>query len=427
MFNRIVGTIGTRAVSAVLSFLVWILNARLLGPENLGTIGLIIFSIAVIQLIINFFSGAVLIYQTPRVGVYRLMIPAYIWTCVMSILLTAFLVILPYIHSSLELIPNRYAPEVLILTLLMSLATINFNLLLGLEKVRQYNYLSLMQVILLVAFLALYLFVLDQRDVLAYLYSFGISWLITLVAGLLVLRPSVKRSSLHPLRPLIKEILRFGSYVQIANIFQTFNYRLSLKFVDAFLGRAAVGILSVGLVVAEAVWIVGRSIATVQFAQLSNRDDFDYSVKLTLILVKITVVISTIAMAILLFIPESFFELLFTRKFAGLKQVVASLSVGIITLSASIVLSGFFSGINKPRHNTISSAIGFVFTCIFGLVLIPSFGVTGAGIAASASYTAATLYQVMVFVNLAKVKPADFLLKTTEIRVLVGELKKHLA
>ncbi len=145
--------------------------------------------------------------------------------------------------------------------------------------------------------------------------------------------------------------------------------------------------------------------------------------KITLILTKIAGIVTTGAMVLLLLIPDSFFQAIFTHQFAGLKVIIVSLSFGIIILSVSMILSGFFSGINKPYHNTISSATGFVFTCVMGWLLIPAWGLAGAGIAASVSYTAATLYQLLVFVRLAKLKPSDLLLKKVEVLEFVGELR----
>lgn len=424
MFDKIIGTIGTRIAGAALSFLIMILNARLLGPENVGTIGLIIFSIAIIQLFVNFFSGGALIYQASRIGVYRLIITASIWSLAITLIASGLLLMLPYLHPSLELIPASYGWQVMTLTVIISLASVNLNLILGLEKVKQYNYISLMQIVIMFGTLLFMIYIVNQRDVVAYLVAFGVSWLVACATGWLVLRPNLTREPIFPLGRLLRDVLQFGTYVQVANIFQLFNYRLSLKFVDAFMGRAAVGILSTGMALAESLWIIARSIATVQMSRLSNQADQDYSVRLTMILLKGTIAITAVAMIILLLIPESFFSIIFTRQFTGLKSVISSLAAGIVLLSASIILSGFFSGINKPRFNTISSAIGFGLTCIFGWLLIPRLGLVGAGIAATLSYGSATLFQLVVFLSMSKLGWKDLLITKTDLILLYAEFRR---
>ena len=84
----------------------------------------------------------------------------------------------------------------------------------------------------------------------------------------------------------------------------------------------------------------------------------------------------------------------------------------------------FFSSINKPYHNTISSAIGLVFTVGLGLLLIPKYGIPGAGIAATISYSILTLYQFIVFSRMTKLTMRDFMLTRAEIALLVSEMKK---
>ena len=424
MFKKIIGTIGTRSLTAVLAFTTWTLNANYLGPENVGTISLIILSVAIIQLFTNFFAGAALIYLTPRTGIYKLFIPAYAWSFLVTVLTAFVLLLIGRIFPVMEIIPAGYFIPVLCLAWIMSFTSANSMLLLGLERVKLYNLISLAQAVMLFFILLLMLFGIRLLDVMAYYWAIFISYCLAMVMGLVMLYPSFKKVPLTGMKELVKEILRFGTYVQVANIFQTMNYRLSLKFVDHYIGRGAVGILSLGMQLAEGLWLISRSIATVQYSRLSNAMNYDYSVRLTLTLAKITWVVTGFAMLILLVIPKFVFVAIFTSKFGDVKLVIASLAIGIVTLSVSMIFSGFFSSINKPYHNTISSAIGFLFTVGMGLILIPKYGIMGAGIAATISYSFLTLYQFIVFSRMTKLRISDFMLTRSEIGLLFSELKK---
>jgi O-antigen/teichoic acid export membrane protein len=424
MFKKIVGTIGTRALTAVLALITWTLNAQYLGPEKVGTISLIIFSVAVIQLFTNFVAGSALIYQTPRQGIYRLFIPAYLWSLVITVLSAFALDFIGSLFPLLELIPAGYFTEVMILALVMSLSSANCMLLLGLERVRAFNQVGLLQIISLFAVLLILLFGFREMEVMAYFKAIFISYVLALAAGLMLLYPSFKKVPLTGMKSLVGEILRFGTYVQFANFFQTMNYRLSLKFVDHYAGRGAVGVLSLGMQLAEGLWLISRSIATVQYSRLSNEKDHDYSVKLTLTMAKIAWVVTGLAMLMLLAVPTSVFVFVFTEKFEDVKLVIAALSPGIVALSVSMIFSGYFSAINKPYHNTISSAAGLLFTVGLGLVLIPAYGIVGAGISASVSYSVLTLYQFVIFSRMTRLRLKDFMLTRAEIRTLVGEIRK---
>ena len=424
MFKKVLGTIGTRLLNAVLALVIWTLNANILGPDKVGTIFLIIFSVTIIQLFINFVGGAALVYLTPRTGIFKLFIPAYIWTFLVTLISAYLLDLITRIFPVLEVIPAGYFWQVLFLALIMSFTSVNFMLLLGLEKIKTYNYINLAQIITLFIILLFCFFGLRFFDVMAYYWAIFISYCLAFGISLAMLWPSFIRIPLTGMKTLLRDILRFGTYVQFANIFQTLNYRLSLKFVDYFSGRAAVGVLSIGLTLAEGLWLISRSIAMVQYSRLSNEMNYDYSVRLTMTFAKITWVVTGIAMLFLLAIPGSVFAAIFSSGFGDVKMVILSLSVGIVTLSVSMIFSGFFSSINKPFHNTISSAIGLVFTLVSGIMLIPRYGIIGAGISATLSYSFATLYQFIIFSRMTKLTLRDFMLTRTEIRVLYGELKK---
>ena len=424
MFKKIIGTIGTRALTAILAFATWTLNAQYLGPEQFGTVTLIIFSVTIIQLFTNFVAGAALIYLTPRTGIYKLFVPAYAWSLIVTLLTTLVLQLIGRLFPILEIIPAGYFLPVLLLALVMSFASANYMLLLGLERVRSYNIVSVVQIVILFIVLLFMLFGLRLFDVMAYYWAIFISYCVALVMGLVMLFPSFKKVPLTNMKALVLEILRFGTYVQFANIFQTMNYRLSLKFVDFYAGRAAVGILSLGMQLAEGMWLISRSIATVQYSRLSNEMNYDYSVRLTLTLAKIAWIVTGFGMLILLAIPKFIFVAIFTAKFGDVRLVIASLAIGIVTLSVSMIFSGFFSSINKPYHNTISSAIGLVFTIGLGLLLIPKYGIIGAGISATISYSCLTLYQFIIFSRMTKLKARDFLLTRTEVMLLISEIRK---
>jgi len=161
----------------------------------------------------------------------------------------------------------------------------------------------------------------------------------------------------------------------------------------------------------------------VQNARISNSDDRTYAIHLTLILIKVGTLITLVSLIFLLAIPASFFGFLFGNEFSGIKAVMFSLSIGVIMLSISIILNSFFSGIGKPVHNTIGAGLGLIFTIVLGIIFIPRFGLTGAAIVASVSYTVSTFYQICVFFWYSKLKAMDFLLKKEELLMIRNEFR----
>jgi len=226
MFRNILGTIGIRAINALLTLFIIVLNARCLGAEGVGTISLIILAVTIIQLLTNLIGGSAVIYMTPRVGVYRLLLPAYMWSILISFAGAFSMELIGQLIPSVEIIPNGYLMEVLVLTLVVSLTSVHFMLILGLEKISTFNWVNLIQITALILILIVFYFINDYRNVMAYFWAYFISYLLTYLITLIRLIPHVKPVPLNGLSKIIKDLLRFGTYVQVANIFQQLNYRL---------------------------------------------------------------------------------------------------------------------------------------------------------------------------------------------------------
>jgi O-antigen/teichoic acid export membrane protein len=417
MIRNILGTIITRVITAALTLVIVLVNSYYLGAEKVGTIGLILLAVTLIQLLNNFVGGGAIVFLLPRSGVMQLIIPAYLWA-----LLTSFAGSLA-LHL-FNLIPQGYFIHVLVLSLILSLAMVNFQALLGKEKIRWFNVITVLQILALILVLFFFLFIRQYREVMAYVYALYASYSLAFLLTFSGILPFIRFSGMREGWGTVREIFRYGSVMQAGNIFQFMNYRLGYYFLEFFLGRAAVGVYSVGVQLAESIWLPGRSIAMVQYTRISNEKDKEYAARLTLTLVKISFLLAIVAIGVVFVLLWLFFPLLFKPEFNPVKIVMASLAFGILIFSVSLVLSPYFSGLGKPEHNTISSAIGLVLTVTFSWLLIPRMGIAGAGLTASISYTASTLYQFIMFMISTRFRMKDFLLTGQEIRQAVSEARK---
>jgi O-antigen/teichoic acid export membrane protein len=417
MFKNILSTITTRILVALLTLIMVLVNARYLGAEKVGTINLIILAIAILQLVSNLVGGAALVYLVPRAQLMKLFLPSCGWAILISAIGT-------FLLNTLHLIPTGYAVHFFFLAMLLSLFTVNFMVLMGEERIRAYNIISLFQVVILFAVLMFFFFGLGKREVMVYLYGLYISYSFAFLSSLVLIVPSFKKKEILGSGKIIRELVQLGSLMQVGNILQFFNYRLSYYFIEFFLKRAAVGVYSVGVQLSESIWLIAKSIHMVQYTRISNEKDEKYAAKLTLNLVKISFVLTLISLILIMILLHLFFSLILKPEFQQVPVIMYTLAAGILTFSISIILSPYFSGLGKPIHNTISATIGLLFTIVLCIFLIPRLGLIGAGLAATFSYIAATLYQFIVFIKMTKVKPADFLLRKDDIMIIVKGMKK---
>jgi len=417
MIRNIAGTIITRFINALISFTAMIIISRNFGAEGIGTIGLIVLGITIIVLINNFVGGSSLVYLVPRYDMYRLIIPSYIWALFSSIPVS-------FLLSLANLIPVEFTYHVLLLSLMFSITSINQMILLGREKIILYNMISLSQMAIMIVCLIIFTYKFSGLGIMAYIYSLYCAYFISLIWSSLAIRKLIIFGSLEGITEILREIFRLGAILQAANLFQLLNYRLSYYLVDLFAGRGALGIFNLGVQLSEGVWNIPKSLSTVIYSRISNSDDSSYVIKLTLGFFKLSLIITILILTIIILIPQNVFGIIFGAEFTEVKTVILFLAAGIAAISAGMILSHYFSGTGKPHHNTISSGIGLVFTLILSLWLIPIYGLAGAGIAATVSYSATFLYQIIMFRKISGARIRDFMISSNDFKVIKAEINK---
>lgn len=411
MFKKILGTLTTRVLIAGITFLVVMINTNVLGSERLGAVVQLVLAVSVIQLAANILGGPALVYLAPREKISLLVFPSWIWSVVIS---AAGAYLLDLFETTRA---DRMMLHVFLLSVLLSLSTINQMILMGKERIKEYNIVTVAQVIVLLVVLLLMYFAADLRDTGSYVTALYFSYGSAFVISFLMIIPFLKNNTgKSDFSGILRQMFNYGGTMQVANIFQFLNYRMSYFIVFRYLGKGPLGIFSVGTSLSESLWILAKSISTVQYSRISNQDDEKYAARITLTFIKICFIVTLAGLLVLLGLLFLLFPLIFPHEFAPVKYVMAILSAGILTFSVSVVLSPYFSGMGKPVHNTITSAIGLVCTLGLGLLLIPYAGLPGAALTATASYVIATAYQFFVFIKKSGLRPADFMLRKSEFR-----------
>lgn len=420
MFRKIAGTALARFSNALLGLAVVWIAARVFGAEGYGTVVLVILAITFIQLVNSLIGGPALVYLVPRHDVFNLFILSYVWAIVVSVAGANLLWLL-------KLVPNEYRHATLILSLFSNWTSVNMMILIGKEKIKFYNIISVLQTALIFAAIVFFAGVLKQSSVDYYIYALYVAYLSSFFMSLAAIRRYIVFSDLNELGKPIKPIIHYGGLMQLASIIQFFNYRLSYYLLGSFYDKAELGKFAVGVQLAEGMWLISKSIALVQYSRISNEpDNAEYAKNVTLLFLKFAVIATLLMLAVLIALPQQFFTWVFGTDFVHIRLIILTLAPGILTLSASHIFSHYFSGTGRPQHNTISSASGFVVVLIAGFVMIPFLGITGAGIATSLSYITIFIYQFYWFKKAAEVTLSEMLISGKDIRRIKSELKSLL-
>lgn len=420
MIANIASSLASRLLVMLLTLAVVIMNTNILGDEGQGTAALIQLGVLLLVSITNFISGGAVVYLTPRFAPRSLLLPAYLWSIIVS---AAFYPLLKWI----ALVPDEFIIDVCVLGLLQALFTFHLQIAMGRERIKRFNLIVGIQAFVLAGALAILFFMEGLQSirsfVLALYLSFGVTLLMSIAASLRYLRAP---SDLN-FGAAIGELWSYGKYAQAGNILQLLNYRANLYLLERILasGRGAVGIFSIGLYAGEAVWSIGKSLSLVQYARLSNSLDANYNKRLTIRFLYLSGLSAAFLTICMLLIPERIYLLVFGNDMLGLYTVLLWISPGIVANSLSMILAHHFSGTGRHSRNTVSSAIGLLAMLAAGIPLIAHIGLRGAAIAASIGYLAQLVTLGAFFVIEEQIKKTDLSIRRDELKALLTGLRKR--
>ncbi len=420
MFSKIANVFFSKILVSVLGFFIVIINAKQLGAEGLGLISLIILCITYNQVVCGIVGGSALMYLAPRKPLLQLLLPSYFWGILSSLAGAAILVFC-------KLLPPEYARDVFLLSVLQAFGTVHLNLFIGLEKIRKYNWISALQVIISFVSLLLLFYLLKEKNVRSYITSLYLGYAFVFLASTFVLLPEIKTESMRSWGNSLKAIVQNSVYIQVATIIHLLNCRLSYFMLDKYMDNASLGIFSTAVSIAESLWLINRSIAVVQYSKVVNSTEPADSRELTLVLAKFSLVLTLFFAGVMLLIPGSFYMQLFGEKFEILRHLLIYLLPGIVFVANATLYVHYFAAIGKNGINTLASAVGFTFTLLFCLVLIPRYQMAGAAVSSSASYFATTLFLIFNFKKETGYSWKRFLINRSDTRYIFVEIKKLFA
>lgn len=395
MLKKILGTIGTRYLIALLNLALIFVNARVLGIEGVGLVGLIVASMNLVVIFNGVLAGNTLVYFMHRYSMRTVMRPAYLWVPLGSVVACGVMALIGFL-------PAGYEVSICLLAMLNSYVTANARFLLGKDDIKGFNLTFMLQGGLLFFVLMGGYYGLHLPTVGTYVAGLFVTNGIAFIVSALRLLPYVRQeqSLEKPVATtrLLREMFAYGLWAGADNLAENCTTRLNYFLVERFGGLGSVGLLDAGTKMAESVWHISRSVSFIEYGEVAKTTDSRTQRQITLRLLRLTALALVLVMGIIVCIPERFYtEWLFNAEFAGIRQVIVGLSVGIVTLGCNSVLSHYFIGSGRIRWSAASSAVGLVTLLVAGSLLIPAYGVFGSALTTSIAFTAMLLFSWIVF------------------------------
>lgn len=381
-----------------------VILARVLGPEGRG-----IYALATLlpALIVNFGNlgiGPATVYYVAR-GQFKsqeILGNNVLLTVAIGTLgiLGGLIVILFCGDAVFPGVPLRY----LIFALTLVPAEIFFSfvryLLLGAQRIQEFNYVQIVQAVLFLVFIALALLGL-RAGVAGAIVAGLLTWLAVDAIVFNLARSVAKGVDFKPNASYIKQATTYGLQAHLANILGFLNYRVDMFLVNAFLGPTAVGLYSVGVGLVEKLWLIPQSASTVLFPRVAAESEEGRRKEFTALVARTVLWVTAFVALVLVLLSKWIVLLLYSEAFLPAVSALQALLVGVITLSAGKVLANDIAGRGLPMLNIYTGLAAVVTNVVLNLLWIPHYGITGAGWASTASYTISFLGSLFFYCRLS--------------------------
>jgi len=405
-------TVITRVLQLILGIGTSIIIARILGPEGKGIYSLAILLPSLLVTFANLGIGSASVFYIGK----KQYSPKEIFgaNIIFTGLISAFALIVGLII--VFFFPQKLFPGVPKECLFLALSLIPFqffssfviNILLGLQKIKKYNFIQLIQ-----NFVFLFLIVIFLLGLHFGVKAVIIAEILSLFVGSIILFIETKKETNGLIFSLKKSILKdffsYGLKAYFANILGFLHYRIDQFMLNIFLNPTAVGIYSVAVGISEKLWLIPQSASTILFPKVSSETD-EKSLKEFTPLVCRNILWTTIFLSLILYlITPWLIVLLYSKQYLNSIVPFRILLIGAITLAGSKIIANDLAGRGKPMINTYVGIISTSLNIILNFLWIPKFGIIGSAWATSVSYSVTLLIKIIVYSRISGNRIVDII------------------
>lgn len=253
------------------------------------------------------------------------------------------------------------------------------------------------------------------------------AWLAGQVLGTLLLVGFVTRRMAgygRPSAPLARRSLAFGGQTHVSHVLGIGSWRLDQWIVGALAGSRELGLYSVAVAWAEALFLLPTALATVQRPDLV-RAARERAGRQAAAVFRVGALITLPLIVVLMLAAPLLCAGVFGDEFRGSIDDLRVLAPGAIGVIALKLLGDALIAQRRPLPATVATAVGLVCTIVLDVALIPSYGGLGAAIASTAAYSLGGLAAAVVFCR-ALGQPASALLpRPGDLRGLLAVVRSR--
>jgi len=386
----IASTFLSKIAVAVLGLALVVFVSRTFGSIGRGQISLLLSSVALLQMIMEFGSNSSVINLSYTHQPKMLLKSACLFILAVGVLA------LPIIGFFDLPFKWTIAP----LAILFALVNLLQMLLMGQQQLSYRNWSLLVSPVLILIGLLISVYAFGPQ-----LSLYPICLLASLMISAVLAFRWLNRSAFkYTSEPFLFQriILKQGAWVQGAQFIQFLNYRINFFLIALWLNNADLGVYNNVIVLCEAVWILGHSIGQIQHMKIRNSLSAIEDIQMTKRFIGLNL-IGSLAMALTLcLLPSGFWTSLFSQDFLEIAKLLPHCVLGIMVFSVSNIINHYLHAKDQFTAIFWINVLGLCFGVVAAIFAIPHYGLIGACWSWGIGLTASMLGYLVYFLRHTK-------------------------
>ena len=397
-----------RAASVLIATATVILLARWLGPVDRGELAILVLSLSLAALTIQFGLPEAIVYV---IGSKRYAGEEIISTIIVYLTFVSSLLAIPgyWLLVRWGGIESSVSALLVGTVILIVLLATTRHVLLARKNFGRYS-------ISVVAELSVYLVVLlvfktiNILTVETALLAYGLSQLSALIPLLLLQRATTNIPiSISSLRPaIIAHCYRYAFHLFLVGIGSFGARRINFFLLEFFLGLRAVGLFAAANSIPTIFSNLPQQLSTVLYSHVANSPGQDYSVWLTVLVFKLLTGLCVLAIIPIAVFVDPLVRLLFGPEFDSIGKTMVVLAIGMAITGLASLLFNSLAGSGHPRYGSYMTFINVGVITGLAYLWIPVAGIEGAAWAHLATASVNLLFIAAVFCRKFNVAPTLF-------------------
>jgi O-antigen/teichoic acid export membrane protein len=223
---------------------------------------------------------------------------------------------------------------------------------------------------------------------------------------------------------LARRALAFGARAHPGRVMLLGNYRLDQWLLGAIAGPRELGVYSVAVAWAEALWYLPTALAAVQRPELV-RATRERAVKLAARVFRAAILITALFGLMMIVAAPFLCVMIFGEEFRDSVDMLRVLVIAAFGVTAIKLLGSALVARGRPGLQSLAIGAGFVCSVVLDIVLIPQFGGMGAAAAAALAHTAAGIVIVAIFTRALGGRAAELVPRPADVAWFARRLRNR--